>query len=164
MPSDRMHAVPELAPRTRLVLGLGMLAAALPPVLIAIGVIVPRPGTVHAPKWIVLLAGCLFVFGGVLILLPARMRLLRGFLGGLLVTALGVVFDWIAFGLGDRRFSGGMSIGPLFNSTGSDEAGGRIAFGIAGVLITLFALWAWGKWLRSLLASGADEANRDRQG
>jgi len=137
-----------------------MLAAGVFPVLIGLGLVVPRPGSVHAPLWVVLLAGCLFLLAGVLILLPERLTLARGFFGGLLVTAMAVVFDWVAFGPGERRFGGGISVGGFFAASQSGELGGRVAFGIAGALITLLAIWGWVKWLRALFAPDTEDSRR----
>ena len=69
------------------------------------------------------------------------------------------IFVWIAFGPGERRFSGGFSIGPLFTSSASSEMEGRIVFGIAAVLLSAFALWGTYAWLRSLFRRGPDDAD-----
>lgn len=105
----------------------------------------------RAPEWVVFLAGCTFFLSGWLILLSERWVRTRGFLGGLLLTGFAAVFDWIAFGPGERHFSGGLSIGPLSTSGSSGELTGRVVFGIAAASMSLFALWVWGRWLRSLL-------------
>lgn len=79
----------------------------------------------------------------------------RGFLGGLLLTGFAALFDWIAFGPGERHFSGGLSIGPLSTSGSGSELTGRVVFGVAAASMSLLALWVWGRWLRSLLERDA---------
>jgi hypothetical protein len=91
---------------------------------------------------------------GTLFLLPENRIGLCGFLGGVLVTAFASVFDWIAFGPGERHFGGGLSIGPVLTSSASSELSGRIWFGIAGVLISCLALCAWVRWMRTVFPPG----------
>jgi hypothetical protein len=150
-----MPTTVPLTPGRRLAIGLVFVVAGLPIMALATGLITPRPGSLHAPEWVLFMAGFSFSMAGTLFLLPESWIKLRGFLGGLLVTAFASIFDWVAFGPGERRFSGGLSIGPVFTSSGSSELSGRIWFGIAGVLISCFALWAWLRWLRTLFQPGS---------
>jgi len=149
----------QLSPRGRLVMGLVFVLAGLPIMALATGLIAPRPGSMHAPPWVVFLAGFSFSLAGLLILLPETMGKFRGFLGAVFMIGFASIFVWIAFGPGERRFSGGFSIGPLFTSSPSSEMEGRIAFGIAAVLLSAFALWGTYAWLRSLFRRGPDDAN-----
>jgi hypothetical protein len=150
-----------LTPRASLAIGLIFVAAGLPIMALATGLITPRPGSLEAPEWVVFLAGFSFSMAGTLFLLPESRIKLRGFLGGLLVTAFASVFDWIAFGPGERHFSGGLSIGPLLTSSASSELSGRIWFGIAGVLISCFAFWAWVRWVRTVLQPGSADSDSE---
>jgi hypothetical protein len=145
-----MATTAELTPRARFVFGLVAMAAGLAPMALATGFITPRPGSMRAPEWVVFLAGCTFFLAGWLILLPEQWVKIRGFLGGVLLTGFAAVFDWVAFGPGTRQFSAGLSIGPLSTSGSSSELTGRVVFGIAAASMSLFALWVWGRWLRSL--------------
>jgi hypothetical protein len=142
----------DLTPRARLAFGLVAMAAGLMPMAFAMGLITPRPGSMRTPEWVVFLAGSTFFLAGWLILLPEHWVKTRDFLGVVLLSGFAAVFDWISFGPGERQFSGGLSIGPLFSSGASDEVTGRIVFGLAAALMSLLALWVWGRWLRSLFA------------
>jgi hypothetical protein len=157
-----MTTTAELTPRARLVFALLAMAAGLAPMALTTGLVTPRPGSMRAPEWVVFLAGCTFFVAGWLILLPEHWVRTRGFLGAMLLSGFAAVFDWVGFGPGERHFSGGLSIGPLFSSGASDELTGRIVFGIAAVSMSLLALWVWARWLRSLLepeaASSPDPA------
>ena len=104
------------------------------------------------PEWVVFLAGGTFFLAGWLILLPEGWLKTRGLLAAMLLSAFAAVFDWISFGPGERHFSGGMSIGPLFSAAANDKDAGRIVFGIASVLMSLLAVWVWLRWLRLLFA------------
>jgi hypothetical protein len=151
-----MTTTADLTPRARLVFGLVAMAAGLAPMVFAMGLITPGPGSMRAPEWVVFLAGCTFFLAGWLILLPERWVKTRGFLGVVLLSGFAAVFDWVSFGPGERHFSGGLSIGPLFSSGASDELTGRVVFGIAAASMSLLALWVGGRWLRSLF--GPDSA------
>ena len=157
-----MKTTTELSPRARLVMGLVFVLAGLPIMAVATGLITPKPGSMHAPSWVVFLAGSSFSLAGIMILMPDTSAKLRGFVGAVFMTAFASIFVWIAFGPGERRFSGGFSIGPLFSSSSSSEMEGRIAFGIAAVLLSAFALWGTYAWLRSLFRHGSDNADRTR--
>jgi ABC-type branched-subunit amino acid transport system permease subunit len=136
--------------RQSVLMGLVFVAAGAYPFAIGIGLAQARPGSVHAPLWVVALAGGCFVLVGALLLAPDRDVRLKGLVGGVLVTAMALIFDWVAFGPGERHFSGALSIGGMAARSGTGETGGRIAFGVAAVLLDAFALWGWYRWLRGL--------------
>jgi len=115
----------------------------------------PAPGV---PLWIVGLAGAVFVLAGMAVALPQRTSRLQDVLGALLFTAFATVGLWIGFGPGQRKFSGGLSVGPVAFGGESNEMVGRIAFGAMGVLVLLIALTAWRRVFR--LRSGDDREGR----
>jgi hypothetical protein len=67
-------------------------------------------------------------------------------------SLLAVIFNWIAFGPGERRFSGGVAL-PLFRVSSSriGEWTGRLVFGAGAILIDLFFVWAVVRGIRQLL-------------
>jgi hypothetical protein len=119
--------------------------------LAGIGLVMP-PGPVHAPGFIIVGAGLVFLGGGGAIAirglagatdrqaeLPAdtpRILVAMSALCGIAAFApLAVIATWIAIGSGERAFSGSAAIlfGPL------SETAGRVVFGI-GALIAWLAL------------------------
>ncbi|HEY3202576.1 MAG TPA: hypothetical protein VGL03_02840 [Thermoanaerobaculia bacterium] len=109
----------------------------------------------EAPRWIVASVGSAFLFFGSWIALcyglgydpkrpeetlPSPLLQLVFAMPGLFFFAL--PFHWIAFGPGERRFSGGLSFPLLFLRHGNDEMSGRIAFGIGAVLIDLLIVYS----------------------
>ena len=123
--------------------GFAFIAAGAYPLAIGLGFAAARPGSVHAPLWVVAIAGACFVLVGTVLLVPEKDLPLRGWLVGLMVTGLAAIFDWVAFGPGERHFSGGLSFGGASMRAASGETSGRLAFGIAAVLLDAFALWGW---------------------
>jgi hypothetical protein len=83
--------------------------------------------------------GLMFTLAGILLVLPGEYRKWRSLLATLLVTCFAVTFDWVAFGPGERHFSGsingiGFVPGELF---------GRAAFGFFAVILDICAIWMW---------------------
>ena len=77
-------------------------------------------------------AGSMFVFAGGLLGLPPGSRW-RDLLATLLVTCFALTFDWVAFGPGERRFTGFLS----------NEWVGRTLFGAFAVLLDVLAIAMW---------------------
>jgi len=103
-------------------------------VLVAAGVIPADERSFGAPRWVVGAAGVAF---------------------GLLALP----FNWIAFGPGERRFSGGMAL-PFFwvSSSRIGEWTGRLLFGGGAILIDLFFVWVMVRGVRQLLRSRRERA------
>jgi hypothetical protein len=126
---------------------------------VALGIIPTDESKLHAPHWVVGAAGLMFFLAGIAILTgpppdtpEASRTTWRTFLLGLgIVGALAAVFNWVAFGPGPRAFGGSVSIPFVSVSGASSERSGRIAFGIAAVVIDAFAVWVIVRGLRDLL-------------
>jgi hypothetical protein len=131
-------------------LGLAFLAAGLFPLAISLGWFAVPAQSVHAPLSMVGCAGVSLSAAGLATLLPEHFARLRGFLGGLAVTALAVIADWIAFGVGERGLGDTLSLGAVMDSSPSRENAGRAVLALFAVLISLLALWGWVQWLREL--------------
>ena len=129
---------------------------------VALGIIPTDESKLHAPHWVVGAAGLMFFLAGIAILTgpppdtpEASRTTWRTFLLGLgIVGALAAVFNWVAFGPGPRAFGGSVSIPFVSVSGASSERSGRIAFGIAAVVIDAFAVWVIVRGLRDLLGRG----------
>jgi hypothetical protein len=96
-----------------------------------------------------------FVFAGALVALPARLAAFQLPLTALMATALAVVFDWVAFGPGERRFSGSASVPGISLSGSTSELAGRVFFGLFAVLFDLAALGLWIQYVRSFFRAKA---------
>lgn len=72
--------------------------------------------------------------------------------GSLILTGFAAVTGWVAFGAGDRAFSGSLEFVGLFVSISSavQEAIGRAVFGLVAVLAGAASLWSWIHGLRRL--------------
>ena len=132
--------------------------------LLAIGVISPGKGSMHAPAWVGFLAGLAFALAGLGIVvrvaaggepnddLPADapwwMRLIQYGFGLATIGSLAAIGTWVAFGPGHRAFS--ISI-PFLGTGPANEWLGRAVFGFGAVLVWLFFVLAAVKWGRRLL-------------
>jgi len=107
----------------------------------------------EAPRWVIMVAGGLFVAGGVAAALTtASGRIAKAIVGALamaIVAGFAAIGGWIAFGPGERAFGSPFVVfGPKVN-----EAAGRIAFGLGAALCGLILVLMLTRWVRA--ASGA---------
>jgi hypothetical protein len=98
--------------------------------------------------FIFLPAGLIFVFGGALLALPPGRADLNRLFGALLITAFAVTLDWIAFGPGERKFGGGISLGGIGLPLSVNETFGRVVFGIPAAIFDVLALFLWADQIR----------------
>lgn len=90
-------------------------------------------------------AGLMFVFAGMYMALPAESKW-RSLLATLVVTCFALTFDWVAFGPGERKFTGNI-MGTRWMP---GELFGRVAFGFFAILLDIFAVAMWIGVLRRL--------------
>jgi len=98
----------------------------------------------------------MFVFAGISVGLPPSYRKWRNVLAALVVTCLAVTFDWVAFGPGERHFTG--SIGGIGFIPG--ETMGRVMFGIFAVVIDICAVAMWVTQCRQMFEAGNSTAHQ----
>jgi hypothetical protein len=135
-------------------LGVGCAAGAAGVYLLLLGAgILPvpgGPGNLHGPLWLVSCVGIAFFLAGAALTLqaagrandqgelpadaPSWMHLLQYLIGVAIFVAFALIGSWVAFGAGERAFSG--SFGLV--SGGVDAAVGRTVFG-AGAIISWLA-------------------------
>jgi Protein of unknown function (DUF3592) len=84
-------------------------------------------------------AGLMFVFAGILMALPPQYAKWQNLLATLLMSCFALTFDWVAFGPGERHFSGGfMGFGFI-----PSEFVGRALFGVFAVVLDICAIAMW---------------------
>jgi hypothetical protein len=90
---------------------------------------------VRSWRWVVVLAGLLFVLAGLSMLGPRDERsIVASTLGALLVSVFAMVASWVAFGGGERQFKAITTV---------SEWSGRVIFGIGAIALLAMAAWAW---------------------
>jgi len=102
---------------------------------------------INAPRWVIASAGATFFLGGAMMLVNGLKIILGGdhwILSGLtntlamvMMLSLAIPFHWVAFGSGEREFSGSVGVGPVTFVDRGGEVGGRIAFGLFAVLLDI---------------------------
>ena len=139
----------------------GLFAAALGAFIVA-GASGLFGGTLHptdgTPQWVGIFAGAIFVAGGLAVVLqslPAAKPMPDGSLSPdaprwvqraslalvlFIAGSFAAIFLWIAFGPGERHFSGGASFGGVGVSGHANEMFGRAAFGFGAVLACVMFL------------------------
>lgn len=100
------------------------------------------PTKVHAPKWVIVVCGLVFVCAGLAVLNATWRRSEQPqpqpIFGIAILIGLTLVCNWVAFGEGERRFTSTTSINDIVvDSRPVDEGTGRFVFGIAAVILDL---------------------------
>ncbi len=140
--------------RSTLVVGLFTIGMGVAILLAALDLVPVDEASFHAPRWVVGAAGCAASLVGGLVLLslvspgttPAetgieslvdRMRQA----GALMVFVLmAAIANWIAFGPGERAFSGSVSLPFLALALPSSEVIGRFVFGVGAVSLDVILI------------------------
>jgi len=139
-----------------------LIAAGLAFVLVAIDVIPVDPRNLHGPRWVGVAAGLAFIlFGLAMVAMPATSPEAQGqvtWRGFILVFgilgSMAAMANWIAFGPGERHFSGTISFPFFAISSGSSEWTGRIAFGVGALILDVMLVVLTYGSLRALLGRG----------
>ncbi len=106
------------------------------------------PESVHAPGWVIQLIGLVFALGGLMCYADRLGETLTWILPMAFVATFATVFSWVAFGPGERAFSGTVSLGPVGGSASSGETLGRVVFGFGAVCLWLLAVAMLMRWVR----------------
>ena len=145
---DERHTA---TPKQMLAIGLLFAAVGFYFALVGLGLL-PVPGgtkNLHAPLWIVFLAGLAFFLGGVAAILqgvgganahgelpanaPRWMRVAQSLFGLAIFAVFALMASWVAFGPGERHITATIP----FYSGPANEWIGRGAFGIGAVIMWL---------------------------
>ena len=90
-----------------------------------------------------------FAFCGALFALPGNFVRTRALIAALMITALALSADWIAFGPGDSGVRNGFSLHNVRGPLQTSQMLGRLLFGVGAALADLLALWAWVRFFRA---------------
>ena len=135
--------MPVKKPSRRSQVAAGLLGIALGLAIVAAAVDhISQPGVRLDPVAGVT-GGIAFAFVGAVLIAPERNKKLRAWFGALMVTALAILFDWLAFGPGEHHAAAAISNSNLGVRTHFWEAPGRVMLTSGAVLFTVMALWAW---------------------
>ena len=128
----------RLRPGLRIAIGIAVCAIGLGVVALGVHQLGPKPDKFAAGEFAALPVGMTLAFIGALFALPRSAVRTRALIGALMISALALTADWIAFGPGGPSITGGLGR-PLQASLMIS----RILFRVAAVLVDLMALWAW---------------------
>lgn len=133
-------------PALRLLLGLLCLAAGVLPILAAFDLGPLRRDAIQGPAWLALVAGGVFVLGGLALLLGRAGRQdgpVAWALGIAMLLGFAAIGNWVAFGPGPRACS--MEIEGMFGTVRpTGELSCRIAFGIGAMMVNGCLIWIAG--------------------
>jgi len=132
-------------------LALGLLVAALGLALAGSTILALfRTDHVDSENLMAVPTGLIFVFAGVLVVLPPQYTKAKDLLATLLITCFAMTFDWVAFGPGERQFTGNINGSEFIPS----EFMGRAAFGLFAVILDICAVVMWIWQFRRMFGTG----------
>jgi hypothetical protein len=143
-----------IPPAVKWLFGPVMLAAGGLGLAAAFGLFDLGPSRTHAPMWLIGAIGVAFASMGLVLLTDGidALRRVRGWLGFVFLVSFASVFNWVAFGPGERHFTTRTSFGSgavgVTTVADGGELGGRLAFGVFAVLLDLLIaspliVWLW---------------------
>ena len=138
---------------TMVVLGLLVAAMAIFPMLDALEFFPGSVSRMNAPPWVVFLAGSLFFIVGMWVFLlgvvgGASANTIGGGVGLIIFLGLAAIFNWIAFGGGDRNdCSGGISAFGIGLERAVAEMECRAGFGWCALLLDFLLLRGIAWWI-----------------
>lgn len=161
--SQNLH---DIRPLTGLLMGALFLLPGVMIIFIALDWIEVDPSRFHAPRWVVGVLGGMFALSGLGSLYYGIRNALYGssehrsdrqfpvvswLLGLVIMGGLALTFAWVAFGPGERAFSGSVGIGGVgVGDSAPSELFGRAMFGAVAFLSGMFAIWGLIYGLRKL--------------
>ncbi len=128
------------APRSRLAVLLCIVLGAIP-IGLALGLIPAEPGALHAPRYVVALAGLLFWVAAIALVLGNTRPRLNQLLGAILFALFAAIGGWVSLFGDSHAFGGGV---PLVSSS-SNVSLARIVFGFGALLCAGLSLYAFKK-------------------
>jgi hypothetical protein len=150
------------SPGKRVAIGLAVCAVGLGVAALGVYQLRPKANVFAAWEFAALPVGMAFAFGGALFALPGSFVRTRALIAALMITALALTADWIAFGPGDSSLRRGISFNNVRGPLQTSQMLGRLLFGVGAVLADLLALWAWVRFFRTPGGGAATRARSSR--
>jgi putative Ca2+/H+ antiporter (TMEM165/GDT1 family) len=136
-------ATKALSRRRQIAAGFVVIAVSLGVAAVA-AIHLGKPPERHLPDAAAgLIAGLAFAFAGAILVVPERRVRIRASFGALMITFIALLFDWLAFGPGERSVTASFSGGTVGVRPHFWEMPGRILLVSGAMLFNLMALWAW---------------------
>jgi hypothetical protein len=148
----------SLSPGRRVAISLVVCAVGIGVVALGVHQVWTKADKFAAWEFAALPVGMTFAFGGALFALPLSFVRTRALIAALMITALALTADWIAFGPGDASLTRGFSFNNVRGPLQTSQMLGRLLFGVGAVLADLLAFWAWVRVFRVLGAGAATRA------
>jgi len=146
----------------RVAIGLAVCAVGLGVVALGVYQLGPKANRFAAWELAALPVGMAFALGGAFFALPGSFVRTRALIAALMITALALTADWIAFGPGDSGVRRGFSLNNVRGPLQTSQMLGRALFGVGAVLADLLALWAWVRFIRAPRGGAAARARSSR--
>jgi hypothetical protein len=97
---------------------------------------------INGPAWLGFAGGGVFMAAGLAVMVGQSAPLTNGLFAILATAGLAAIGNWIAFGVGERACSGGVSLGWLWSGAQLSSLACRIPFGLGAIVVDGFLLVA----------------------
>jgi hypothetical protein len=155
-----------LSPKARILFGLICFACGIMPALAAFDIGPLHSGDIEGPRWLGVVAGGIFMAGGIALMLGERYRNSVGSYGlfALMIGSLAAIANWVAFGPGPRECT--IAFAGLFFEAGSaaNDITCRAGFGVGAGMLDGFVLTMVALALRQITGSSAPSALIEKLG
>ena len=129
-------------------------------VLLSLDIIPSDESAFHAPRWVAAAAGGVFMVAGMAVIWQNSFthlqdviwyKVVSHLLVGGIFLSFTIIFNWVAFGPGEREFSSSVSIPFIsFERADSNASSGRFFFGIFALLLDIGVIYALYFYLKKL--------------
>jgi len=116
----------NVSPAKRVAIGIAVCAMGLGAVALGVYQLGPKANRLAAWEFAALPVGMAFAFGGAFVALPLKFVRARALIAALMVTALALTADWIAFGPGDSSLRRGFSLNNVRGPVQTSQMLGRL--------------------------------------
>lgn len=124
----------KITPSGNILIGLFCVAMGVFPLLATFDIGLLNHNDINGPPWLGLASGGIFIAGGLAVMVGRSAPLVSDVLATLILTGLAAIANWIAFGVGERACSGGVSMAWFWSDSQFSDMACRIPFGLAAII------------------------------
>jgi hypothetical protein len=134
-------------------IGFAFVVAGVLPLALALGWLTLPSDNLPVPLWAMGCGGAALACAGLSLLVPETLSRPRGLLAALSVTALAILFDWIA--LARVQGSWRLMLDSLMNPVALRQNAAHDVVVLFAMLLSLLSLWTWLRWIRHMMERDA---------
>lgn len=128
----------KITPPANILVGLLCVVIGIFPLLATFDIGPLNHNDINGPPWLGFASGGIFVAAGLAVMVGQSAPLVNGVLAILALAGLAAIGNWIAFGVGERACSGGVSLAWLWSGGQLSDMACRVPFGLGAIVVDGF--------------------------